>query len=110
MIHCTIEQLAERCKARGYTLDDVRECIVSHDGHRITVDENHRAYPRARPGLGDMAAAGLSAIGITKDRVEAIVGGPCGCDERQAWMNAAGEKWLGLPPGSTATGPVDSQG
>lgn len=83
---------------------------MSHDGHRITVDENHRAYPHARPGLGDMAAAGLAGIGITKDRVEAIVGGPCGCDERQAWMNAAGEKWLGLPPGSTAPGPVDSQG
>jgi hypothetical protein len=62
-----------------------------------------------RPGLGDLTAAGLSAVGITKDRVEAIVGGPCGCDERQAWMNAAGEKWLGLPPGSTAPPPVDPE-
>ena len=61
-------------------------------------------------GLGDLAAGALAAVGITKDRVEAIVGGPCGCDERQAWMNAAGEKWIGLPPGSTAPGPVDSQG
>lgn len=60
------------------------------------------------PGLGDLAAAGLSAVGITKDRVEAIVGGPCGCDERQAWMNAAGEKWLGLPPGSTASEPTET--
>jgi len=61
------------------------------------------------PGLGDLAAGALAAVGITKDRVEAIVGGPCGCDERQAWMNAAGEKWLGLPPGSTAPPPVDPQ-
>lgn len=42
------------------------------------------------PGLGDMVAAGLSAIGITKERVERIVGGPCGCDERQEWLNQVG--------------------
>ena len=60
------------------------------------------------PGLGDLAAGALAAVGITKDRVEAIVGGPCGCDERQAWMNAAGEKWLGLPPGSTAPAPTQT--
>jgi hypothetical protein len=62
-----------------------------------------------RPGLGDLAGAGLSAVGITKDRVEAIVGGPCGCDERQAAMNSFGEKWLGLPLGSTAPPPVDPE-
>lgn len=54
------------------------------------------------PGLGDRLAAGLATIGITKERVEAVVGGPCGCDGRQAAMNAAGAKYLGLSPGSTA--------
>ncbi len=65
--------------------------------------------PPAMPaaGLGDYVAAGLSAIGITKERVEAVVGGPCGCDGRQAAMNAAGAKWLGLPPGSTAPAEID---
>jgi hypothetical protein len=48
-----------------------------------------------RPGLGDLAAAGLAAVGITKDRVEAIVG-PCGCDERQEAMNEFGRTWLGI--------------
>jgi hypothetical protein len=57
-------------------------------------------------GLGDMVAAGLSAIGITKERVEAVVGGPCGCDGRQAAMNAAGA-WLGMSPGSTAGPTID---
>ena len=55
-----------------------------------------------RPGLGDYVANALSAVGITKERVEAVVGGPCGCSERQAAMNAAGAKYLGLSPGSTA--------
>lgn len=35
-----------RCRDRGYTLDEVRACIVAEDGDRITVDETHEAYPR----------------------------------------------------------------
>ena len=90
--------------SRGYTLDDVRGCIVSEDGDVITVDETHPAYPRPRPGLGDMVAAGLSAVGITKDRVSALVGGDCGCRARQAALNAVGAKYLGLPEGSNGGG------
>jgi len=45
-----------------------------------------------RPGLGDMVAAGLSAIGITKERVSAVVGGDCGCAKRQEALNALGRK------------------
>lgn len=44
-----------RCRERGYTLDDVQQCIVSHDGDEITVDETHPAYPRARPGIATRA-------------------------------------------------------
>lgn len=60
-----------------------------------------------RPGLGDMVAATLDTFGITKERVELLVGGPCGCPERQAALNAAGAKWLGMSPGSTAPPDVD---
>jgi len=80
---------------------------VRQDGDTLTVDEHHPAYPRAKPGLGDYVAAVLSAIGVTKQRVAAVVGGPCGCPERQAALNAAGAKWLGLPPGSTAPAEID---
>jgi len=107
MISCHIGHLEQRCRERGYALDQVRPCIVSDDGDTITVDETHPAYPRARPGLGDRVASVLDAIGITKQRVEAVVGGPCGCPERQAALNAAGAKWLGLPPGSTAPAEID---
>ena len=81
-----------RCRERGYTLDEVRPCIVSEDGDTITVDETHPAYPRAKPGLGDMVAAGLSAIGITKERVSKAVGGDCGCSKRQQALNELGRK------------------
>jgi hypothetical protein len=39
-----------------------------------------------------MVAASLSAIGITKERVEAFVGGPCGCSKRAEALNALGRK------------------
>ena len=45
-------QFEQRCRERGYTLDEVRPCIVSEDGDTITVDETHPAYPRAKPAKG----------------------------------------------------------
>jgi hypothetical protein len=56
MIHCRIRHLEARCRQRGYTLDQVRGCIVSQDGDQITVDETHAAYPRAMPSLAQKAA------------------------------------------------------
>jgi hypothetical protein len=41
-------------------------------------------------GLGDVVEAALSKIGLTKERVESWVGGPCGCRERQEKLNALG--------------------
>lgn len=52
-----------------------------------------------QPGLGDMVAAGLAGVGITKARVEAVIGWPCGCEERQEWLNRIGHEWFGLPAG-----------
>ena len=105
MIRCHIAHLEARCRQRGYTLEQVRPCIVSQDGDRLVVDETHPAYPRAKPGLGDMVAAGLDAIGVTKERVQAVASKAgikdCGCAKRQAALNRLGEK-LGLPPGQAS--------
>lgn len=52
MISCHRIHLEQRCRQRGYTLDEVRACIVSEDGDQITVDQTHQAYPRApKPGF-----------------------------------------------------------
>lgn len=40
-----------------------------------------------------MVAAGLTAVGITKERVAAVVGGDCGCDQRQEALNDLGRKF-----------------
>lgn len=102
MIRCQRHHLEARCRERGYTLEQVRPCIFSEDGDTITVDETHAAYPRPRPGLGDMVADGLAAVGITKERVQAVAAKvgvkDCGCRKRQAALNRAGAM-LGLPPG-----------
>ena len=40
--------------------------------------------------LGDIAERILRLFGITKERVQAITGKPCGCKKRQETMNAWG--------------------
>lgn len=108
MITCTIRDLEARCVQRGYTLDEVRPCIVSEDGDAITVDETHAAYPRLKPGLGDMVASGLAAVGITKERVQAVASKvgikDCGCKKRQAKLNEFGKR-LGIGNAEQAKGP-----
>ncbi len=43
-------------------------------------------------GLGDLVAAGLSAVGITEERVTKAIGRPCGCSGRRAALNEWGRK------------------
>lgn len=94
MIRCRLRHLEARCRERGYTLDEVRPCIVSQDADQIKVDERHPAYPRQRkPGLGDMVASALAAVGITKELVSKAIGKPCGCKKRQEALNALGRKF-----------------
>ena len=52
MISGNARLFVARCSQRGYTLEEVRACIVSEDGDQITVDVDHPAYPRApKPGF-----------------------------------------------------------
>lgn len=62
---------------------------------------------RLRPGLGDMVASLLDSLGITKERVEYMAGSPCRCKERQAALNRAGEKLLGMSRGSASQKNLD---
>lgn len=55
MIRCQKVHLQIRATERGYTFDEVAPCIVErHEDGTITVDENHKAYPRKKQGLGDI--------------------------------------------------------
>jgi hypothetical protein len=92
MITCHRHHLEQRAAERGYAWEQVIQCIVSENGDTITVDETHAAYPHAKQGLGDIVAAGLSSVGITKERVSNLVGGDCGCAKRQEQLNALGRR------------------
>lgn len=72
-----------RCRERGYTLEQVRPCVVSEDGDAITVDETHPAYPHARPasGPGTELKRLLARIGITATP-------NCSCNARARAMDA----------------------
>lgn len=102
-VHCSRKAFEARCVSRGYSVDEAAACIVAEDGDTLTVDRDHPAFPAGvragftpapvhRRGLGDMVAAGLAAVGITKERVSRAIGKPCGCDKRQAWLNEAGKR------------------
>jgi len=101
MISCHIIHLAARCRQRGYTLDEVRPCIVSEDGDQITVDVDHPAYPREpKPGFvppqpqppppafgpGTELKKLLKKIGIAATP-------NCSCNARARTMDANGCDW-----------------
>lgn len=71
-------------------------CVVAQAGDIWRIDPAHPSYPAKRPGLGDMVAAGLSAVGITKERVANAFGvKDCGCRKRQEQLNRLGKR-LGI--------------
>lgn len=55
MISCYRRHLEDRCRERGYSLDEVMPCVVSQDGDAWTIDISHPAYP-LRPRLHSAAA------------------------------------------------------
>lgn len=90
------------------------ECVFEQSGERfvcsmcgrsVTTKSGTapRAVCRGPRGLGDMVADGLSAVGITKQRVQAVASvvgvKDCGCGRRQKKLNELGHKYLGMPSG-----------
>lgn len=86
MIRCTMFDLLARCKERGYTVEEIRPCIVSEDGPALIVDETHKAYPRVRSGPGTELKALLSKIGIRSSPT-------CSCNKRAKTMDEKGIEW-----------------
>jgi hypothetical protein len=104
MITCLRSHLAARCRQRGYTLDEVRPCIVSEDGERITVDETHLAYPaKPKPGFvpqrssPQQPAAPARGPGTELKKLLKLVGivalPTCSCNARARKMDANGCDW-----------------
>lgn len=107
--------MVEACRQErpeAFQVVDCRDTFPTRPGELTTESVVARGFdpsgvtakpPRPpAPGLGDMVTAGLSAVGITKERVSSVLGRPCGCGKRAAALNRLGAA-IGLPPGSTAS-------
>lgn len=81
MITCRLHHLEARCRERGYTLEQVRPCIVSQSCDQVTVDETHPSYPRARPGPSLLQKVANFAVSAAK---HAAAGMPLSSDEEVA--------------------------
>lgn len=65
----------QRCRERGYTLDEVRACIVAEDGDSITVDETHSSYPRMAKPAPQGPGLLTKALNFTKSAVNHVAAG-----------------------------------
>lgn len=106
MLKVRIDAIADKARSTpGYWADIARVASGVDATHLYITRGNYEAIRAkyARPGLGDIVAAGLSLLGITKARAQAVAQAvgvkDCGCSMRQALLNKLGEK-LGLPPGN----------
>jgi hypothetical protein len=105
VISCYRNHLIARCRQRGYTLDEVRPCIVSEDGDTITVDETHPAYPaKPKPGFAKPQAMAMakptvptSGPGTELKKLLSKVGittkPGCACNKRARVMDEKGCDW-----------------
>jgi hypothetical protein len=99
-----ITDVLARAAQRGYTPDEIRPCLVKDlGGGWYEVDTESESYPKHKreghvtpPGLGDIVSGWLSAFGITPERVSAVIGGPCGCEQRKEALNDWGRDHLGI--------------
>lgn len=84
---------------RGYTLDEVRPCIVSEDGDQITVDVDHPAYPREpKPRFvppppappAPTAGPGTELKAILRNWLGIVATPNCSCNARARQMDEWG--------------------
>jgi hypothetical protein len=105
VITCNKKYLEERCLQRGYSIEEIKDCIVSQDGDNLTIDENHPSYPKMpksgfippqqnikipqtspKTGPGTELKKLLSKIGIKASP-------NCSCNKRAALMDTNGIEW-----------------
>jgi hypothetical protein len=98
VIEGVVPGLPACCEAAGFSM--IGDEYVHHlHGSLRTPDRtacwDHVVRQVCPPGLGDIVAGGLSAVGITKERVSKLLGKPCDCPKRQQQLNELGRR-LGI--------------
>jgi len=79
--------IPESYSSRG-TLPSDNPNPIKIMGDLSQVSKPARKRKKRRFRLGDSIESALSAVGVTQERVEEWVGGPCGCSGRKKKANA----------------------
>lgn len=96
MIQCTVSDLQQRCLERGYTLEQVSQCISSKDGDVLIVDEMHEAYPRRSRLLASEITPclpGTELHALLRDWLGIEPTPTCPCRSMAAKMDRLGPDW-----------------
>lgn len=81
-------------EAKPNLVQAIAEFVGTDVPQPLTAEElaAHPGRTWSKPGLGDMVKTGLSAIGITEERVSKAIGRPCGCGKRAETLNELGRR------------------
>jgi hypothetical protein len=102
----SLSRLNEQCQKNNASASSLAGCIVRNVPGGVFIDDALSPawlLQPGPPGLGDRVASALSAVGITKQRAQAVASAvgirDCGCAGRQAAINRAGYRLgIGTPP------------
>jgi len=95
---CESSSESSRPKMDNFAVMKYQQDFFSSVAAKVAADR--RKLNGESTGLGDMIASALDAVGITKERVQALASKvgikDCGCNERQRIANELGAKYLGI--------------
>ena len=92
-ITCHRSHLEERCRERGYSLQEVMQCVTKINGDIWTIDVDHPDYPRHKKTAQKASGPGtelkklLSSFGINAEEKG------CKCKSRARKMDRLGIRW-----------------
>ncbi len=101
VVECHRKYLEQRCRQRGYTLEEVMPCVLSKNGNIWAIDTLHPAYPglpKSRYYESSTAAAHTCKAGtelkkLLKKWLNITATLTCSCNARAQVMDANGCDW-----------------
>lgn len=85
MIKIAEDHFKKLTEGRGYSLEQVVDCIVKKDGENLYIDNEHDKFPHSRGAGGELKKM-LKMLGIKSTP-------NCSCNKRAEIMDMKGTEW-----------------
>lgn len=95
--------LIQRCKERGYTLEEVMPCVVNSEGDVWMIDIDHKAYPSQKREVKTMPLETepevtiVQGVGTELKKLLSYINikatPNCSCNKRARYMDDKGIEW-----------------